>query len=301
VFLFVNRQIPKMRDQIWFFGRASRNIRDQHIKVARKIRAETNAHRVLVGDAGAIPYESDLPALDIIGLGGYPGLPFARASRWGIGAAIELIERIPRRQRPDVMAIYPGWWGELPLWFGRAIDGVSVSGNVICGGLTKMIYETHFEALDLSGVPAFPMSPGESVVDAVDFADLISEKQHAYGIEGALGFVDMKLLPHPTRAADDLWDAGRVVPPGAAVHFSLRGFHGARPARLVVRVVPPEPATLSLTLDGKAVQTMTLHPADAWQEVSFAIPEGIRAGAVATLTVARSELVLYHLFGVEGP
>jgi len=85
-------QVPHMTDQVWFFGRASRNIRDQHVKVGRWIRRELPAtRRILVGDAGAIPYSSDLPALDIIGLGGYPGLPFARASRFGVPAAVELI------------------------------------------------------------------------------------------------------------------------------------------------------------------------------------------------------------------
>ncbi len=143
------RQVPKMRDQAWFFGRASRNIYEQHVKVGRRIRREMpSARRVLVGDAGAIPYASDLPALDIIGLGGYPGLPFARATRWGVAAAIELIQRMPSAERPNVMAIYPGWWGDMPAWFGRALDGVSVRGNVICGGLTKMIYRAHWEVLD---------------------------------------------------------------------------------------------------------------------------------------------------------
>jgi hypothetical protein len=47
-------QVSRMRDQVWFFGRASRNIRDQHLKVARKIRHELpRSKRVLVGDAGA--------------------------------------------------------------------------------------------------------------------------------------------------------------------------------------------------------------------------------------------------------
>ncbi len=57
------------REQLWFFGRASRNIYDQHVRTGRKLRDEfrPQPQRVLVGDAGAIPYISDLPALDIIG------------------------------------------------------------------------------------------------------------------------------------------------------------------------------------------------------------------------------------------
>jgi hypothetical protein len=78
-----DHQIPKMRDQKWFFGRASRNIRDQHLTLG-KFLGVLKPHRVLVGDAGAILYESDRPGLDIIGLGGYHGLPFARAGVHGL-------------------------------------------------------------------------------------------------------------------------------------------------------------------------------------------------------------------------
>ncbi len=77
--------------------------------------------RVLVGDAGAILYESDRPGLDIIGLGGYRGLPFARAGVHGLPATLELIERIPKDDRPDVLAIFPTWWGILPVWFGEEV------------------------------------------------------------------------------------------------------------------------------------------------------------------------------------
>jgi len=301
VSLLAFEQVPRMRDQLWFFGRASRNIRDQHVKVGRKIRHELpQARRVLVGDAGAIPYESDLPALDIIGLGGYRGLPFARASRWGVAAALELVERMPPSARPDVMAIYPSWWGELPSWFGRALDGVSVRGNVICGGLTAMIYASDFSAMGRSGAPAFPIADGERLVDEVDFADVISEKEHRYRIDGALGFADMKLLGNPARPREDLWDAGRVVPPPASVASTLAGFDQARSARLIVRLAPPEPATLALSIDDVAAGKIAVRPSDAWQEVSFDVPaERLKGTMRAALAVSGSELVLYHLWGVE--
>jgi hypothetical protein len=71
-------ELPQMRDQIWFFGRASRNIRDQHLVAGERL-DKLGAQRVLVGDAGALMYASDLPGLDLIGLGGYHDLPFAPA------------------------------------------------------------------------------------------------------------------------------------------------------------------------------------------------------------------------------
>jgi hypothetical protein len=269
--------------------------------VARKIRREfPHSKRILVGDAGAIPFESDEPALDVVGLGGYRRLPFARAGRLGIGASLELIERIPPGDRPDVLAIYPGWWGEFPLWFGRPLAGVSVRGNVICGGLTKMIYEAHWDALDAGADPLSASAPSEKRVDEVDFADLISEGAHGFRMSGAPGFVDMKILSHPDNAALELWDAGRVVPPGASVAFVLRGVAKGRAARLVVRTAPPQRAALSFRIGGGPVVRVELEPVDAWQEPSVPIPDDAVGTATAvTLTAERSELVMYHAWAVE--
>jgi hypothetical protein len=290
-----------MRDQVWFFGRASRNIRDQHLKVARKIRHELpRSKRVLVGDAGAIPYESDEAALDVVGLGGYRRLPFARAGRWGIGASLELIERIPASDRPDLLAIYPGWWDEFPLWFGRPLSGVSVRGNVICGGLTKMLYEARWQALDVGARPVSPVSSSEVRVDDVDFGDLISEAAHSYRVIGAEGFVAMKILPHPGRPAVELWDAGRVVPPGASLDFVLSGIHRGRRARLIVRTAPPQRASLMFRMGSSPTQRRDIESADAWQELSIDIPSSEMNDSVpVNVKVERNEVVFYHAWVLE--
>ncbi len=146
--LFVwDHQIPKMRDQKWFFGRASRNIRDQHLTLGKYL-GKLKPHRVLVGDAGAILYESDRPGLDIIGLGGYHGLPFARAGVHGLPATLELLERIPDADKPDVLAIFPTWWGVLPVWFASDVmERFPVEGNVICGGYEHIVYKADWHML----------------------------------------------------------------------------------------------------------------------------------------------------------
>ncbi|MSP26245.1 MAG: hypothetical protein EXR75_14035, partial [Myxococcales bacterium] len=64
--------------QVAHFTRASVNILEQHAEVAHRLaRMTPPARRVLVGDAGAIPYLSKLAAIDALGLGGYHALPFA--------------------------------------------------------------------------------------------------------------------------------------------------------------------------------------------------------------------------------
>src|SRR5262249_45759522 len=165
VALFYQHQAARMRDQIWFFGRASRNIRDQHVTAGKVLRRLIPGppRRVLVGDAGAIMYSSDLPGLDLIGLGGYHDLPFARAGVHGLAATLELLERVPNRDRPDTFALYPSWWGNLPIWFGQPIADVPVYGNVICGGSHKVIYPAHWHTLDPGSTPPTPLPRAENV------------------------------------------------------------------------------------------------------------------------------------------
>ena len=110
---------------------------------------ELKPQRVLVGDAGALLYASDRPGLDIIGLGGYHELPFARAGVHGLAATLELIERMPDAERPDVLR-------DLPDVVGRAPDVVRerrrsrasrAEGNVICGGYEDVIYRADWHVL----------------------------------------------------------------------------------------------------------------------------------------------------------
>ena len=299
--VFVWRQAPRYREQLWFFGRVSRNIYDQHVRTGRKLRDEFRPQptRVLVGDAGAIPYISDLPALDIIGLGGFRGLPFARATRQNVAAGIELIERLKPSERPDVLAIYPGWWGDFPLWFGRRLDAVPVRGNVICGGANKVLYQPRWESLDRSEQP-FSLAPGERRVDGVDMADLVSEKEHGYALSnGSIGHVLMKLLPNPKLPREDLWDAGRIVPPGVRESFTLSGLDPERPVTLIVRAAPTEATTLALEADPNVEKKVELARRDGWleQRIELGTP-GVSKLSVR-LSAARVERVLFHVWAVH--
>ncbi|HZO15070.1 MAG TPA: hypothetical protein VFB62_17460, partial [Polyangiaceae bacterium] len=166
VALYWTMQAPRFQDQVWFFGRASRNILDQHVTAGRLLK-DLGVRRVLVGDAGALIYASDRPGLDLIGLGGYHAYPFARSTVHGLGASLELIERMPESERPDVMAIYPSWWGDLPHLFGEHLASVPVRGNVICGGPEKVLYKADWSSMDRAGVPR-SLRKGERVTDELD-------------------------------------------------------------------------------------------------------------------------------------
>lgn len=294
--VYWQHQVPKMRDQVWFFGRASRNIRDQHI-IAGKVLAERKARRVLVGDAGALIYASDRPGLDLIGLGGYHDLPFARAGTHGLGASIELIERIPPEDRPDYMALYPTWWGDLPPMFGKRLVGIPVVGNVICGGAEKVLYKADWSALDRAGTPR-SLRDGERVVDELDVADLVSEKAHQYNLpKPGMGFVVHRLLPEPGSRRRELFDAGRIIPGGQAE--TAKFVVPSRAGRLIVRVVPAKPAAADVHIDGKLAGRLTAPASTTWSEVSMDLPADLPARFTLSLTPVEGEWVTYHVWIVS--
>ncbi len=215
--------IQEWPKQIDHFARSSRNIEQQQCEVARRLSVlSPKPRRVLVGDAGAIPYLSELPALDGLGLGGYHRLPFARASLEGDAAIVELIERMPLEERPDWMALYPGWWSELIARFGTRVDAVRIDDNVICGGDEKVIYRSDFS--DLQRVPD---DGSQSRSNRLDLGDLISEQEHEVTLDRHTGEAISA-----TRLLDDgqaRWDGGRRVGLGFSLGFRLdiasNGFH----------------------------------------------------------------------------
>jgi hypothetical protein len=292
--------------QVWFFGRASRNIFDQQLQVGHRLShlLDPEPHRIAMGDAGAIPYAADMPGLDLIGLGGTNNLPFARAAGWGIGATLELIQRMRREDRPDVFAIYPSWWREFPLWFSDGIiekATLTARGNVICGGTTKVSYHADFRSLDDAETP-LTILPNERVRAALDFGDVVSEGAHDYRISKPwLTRVGMKKLPDPRNPHRDLWDASRMVEAPLMQTFKLRNLRAGRPLRLLFRVAPPSPSQVRIVVATKAIGNLCLVPSDKWEELSATVNA---ADVTATLSVTLTTIgptaaELFHLWVVQ--
>ena len=298
-FLYHGR--ARFRDQVWFFGRASRNILEQHVQAGLLLRyaLDPPPRRIAVGDAGAIPYVADLPALDMIGLGGYHDLPFARAKRAGLGAVLELVERMPPTERPDVMALYPSWWGDLPVWFGRPFAEVPVHGNVICGGASKVLYHADFSSFAGSRDP-FGLPRSARIVDAVDVADLVDEQRHEYALSARhVGHVMMKLLPHPERSSVDLWDAARIVPPNVTESFVLRGFTPGREAHIVVRLAVVQPTTLQIRVGGRPLEPIVARGSGGWQHLSTIVPADATEATLAVEVQSQHDRASFHLWAAQ--
>ncbi len=218
------------KSQATHFGKASTNIADQHGEIARWLRSMNPLpRRVLVGDAGAIPFLGGIAAIDGLGLGGYRALPFARASRHGPAAVVELIERLPPKTRPDVMALYPSWWRGLADAFGSPVHRVRIEENVICASDEKIIYRADWRTL---APPPFPSPTGS--VNEVDVADLVSERIRHYQRPLNRGWLiaDKRLEPGTTTLR---FDAGRIIAAGSSESFIVSDHFPGGSARLRLR------------------------------------------------------------------
>jgi hypothetical protein len=283
--------------QIDHFARASANIAGQQVEVAARLATrEPRPRRVLLGDAGAIPYLSGLPAIDGLGLGGYRGMPFARASVHGIPAVIELIERLPPSDRPDVLALYPSWWPGLADVFGKRAFGVHIEDNVICGADEKVVYDADWSAL------APPDEAREGQLDALDVGDLIDERDHAYEMPAPRGgWVIGRVLPRADGAPR--FDAGRIVPEGRGESFVLSAASKGS-AVLVLRTDGGSEGALRVTVERAGLASFTrevslaARPDDRWHEISISIGE-IRRGDRVRLFAVRNALRDFHLWVIR--
>jgi len=220
--------LARLPAQVRHFTRAASNIRDQQIEVASRLAANTPGARLLLNDAGAIPFVSRLPAIDALGLGGYRRLPFALAAVHGEGATLELLERLDPAERPTHLAVYPQWFGAIATRFGVEVDRVTLADNLICAGPTKVIYRADWSPLDVPHP-----SPRGDVIDEIDVADVISEREHGYEapLPEARATFDVLLDAQGMRR----FDAGRTIPVRRSERFFVRNAGPGR-ARIVVRV-----------------------------------------------------------------
>lgn len=295
---------PRLREQRWLFGRAARNIRDQQITLGVWI-AKQHPRRVLLGDAGAIPYVAKTPALDAIGLGGYKKLPFARAKLQGVGATLELLERMPLNDRPDMLAIFPSWWGVLPTWFGRELKRFPAEGNVICGDYEHVAYRADFSALGTGTAPRSDRGRRGIVLDVLDVADLVSEREHRFEMKN-VSATEPRLLPDPLEPSRDLFDAGRRIEEGRRERFVMRsaGSTNGKAASLVFRVLSEGDMRARFFVAGKLVAERKYNPSKGWEEDAIDVPADVVAGGdvpVEIESVGIDDFMYFHVWLVRSP
>ncbi|MBK9266324.1 MAG: hypothetical protein IPM54_41875 [Polyangiaceae bacterium] len=279
--------------QIDHFARASANIEGQQVVVGRRLGEQIpKPRRVFLGDAGAIPYFSGLPALDGLGLGGYHDFPFARASVHGVPAVIELIERLPETERPDVLAIYPSWWPDIAQSFGKELFSVHIDDNVMCAAPDKVVYAADWSTLAKSD----EARPG--VIDEIDVGDLVSERAHRYAFPRPQGGWIIGTAWKDAQR-QKRYDAGRIIPEGRTEAFTLSSSISPGPARLVLRTDLDAPATIRVELlrSDEVVfreeRAIGARIAESWGEVIFDLAD-VRGGDRVRITAVANAWRHHH-------
>lgn len=286
--------------QIDHYARASANIAGQQVEVGRRLAArEPKPRRVFLSDAGAIPYFSGLPALDGLGLGGLRDLPFARASVHGVPAVVELLERLPPGERPDVLAVYPSWWPGLADGMGRRFDAVRIEDNVICGAEEKVLYDADLSAL----APAGERRAG--AIDELDVADLVDERAHDYLPPAPRGgWVAGAVLALPDGGRR--FDAGRIAPQGREERFTVGPGVSEGAARLSLRTDggPPQEILVIVERGGRALDQAAARvperPVDRWYEVHVAL-SSVRSGDVVRMVSVFGAFRDFHVWLLREP
>lgn len=279
--------------QIDHFARASANIEGQQVVVGRRLGEQIpKPRRVFLGDAGAIPYFSGLPALDGLGLGGYHDFPFARASVHGVPAVIELIERLPETERPDILAIYPSWWPDIAQSFGKELFSVHIDDNVMCAAPDKVVYAADWSTLAKND----ETRPG--VIDEIDVGDLVSERAHRYAFPRPQGGWIIGTAWKDAQG-QKRYDAGRIIPEGRTVAFTLSSSISPGPARLVLRTDLDAPATIRVELLRadhvvfREERAIVARIAESWGEVIFDVAD-VKGGDRVQITAVANAWRHHH-------
>ena len=184
--------------------------------------------------------------------------------------------------------MYDGWWGGLVPDFGRRLFGVHIEDNVICGGDEKVVYAADWSTLEDAGAPR-----GDGVLDVLDVADLVDERDHAVTLPGpGAGWI--------VAAVHDLdgarrWDAGRILPDGRALTFTVGG--AAPASRLRVRTDRAARVVVERVIDGGATplaeEALLAGEGDRWSETTLAV--AVAPGDRIRLTARGGELRVYRI------
>jgi hypothetical protein len=242
----------------------------QQVRMGRWAKANLSAAaRIGVNDTGAIAYFSDRATFDIVGL-----TTEGEARYWvaGAGSRFEHYERLrasaPERL-PTHFIVYPEWMG-MESVLGEPLEQATVADASILGGQTMRAYVADWSKLG-SGEDPWTHSGASHVIDALDVADLESEKDHDYELLGAR---EGEETAHEGASPDGavVVDGGRTqrwierftahLPPGAAV-------------RGIVRLDGPSGTHVQVLANQQPIGSFELGDDDDWVERTFDIPAGV--------------------------
>jgi hypothetical protein len=255
------------------FGRNSADIYFQHVELARRLDAGDPVHPHLLGinDAGALSYFGNYTTLDLWGL---TSTAFRDPARLASAGIWEEMERLPPDRRPDVLAIYPGWFGAAFLQPHKLIGVQRLFRSSIAGGNPMNVYRADWSLCgsgDLPRDPAVLAKIGRArLVATVDVADLESEKAAGYRYRILDGAYENALRLLPYDDGTSVMDGGRVVSGGES--FTVRGLAPGRPVLLVSRTHAAFRLRVETNGGFEGMWEQTEGSPGSWHEASFLVP-----------------------------
>lgn len=219
--------------------------------------------RVGVNDTGAIAYFGHRPTFDVVGLT-TPG----EGRYWVAGPAsrlehYEVLARTDPSALPTHFVVYPEWMG-IDAVLGPMLHEAVVTDATILGGQVMRVHEARWDRLGSGERPWTPTGP---IVDAIDVADLESERDHGYELFDAREGEQI--------ATQDLAPNGVGIVDGGRTNRRHERFyvHLTHKQNLVAvaRVASPSGTVLHLGRAGVELARANVPPG-RWTEVTFELP-----------------------------
>ncbi len=245
--------------------------------------------RIGLNDTGAIAYFGDRETFDVVGLTTAGEAPY-----WVAGSAsrLEHYERMHAADPstlPTHFIVYPEWMG-IDAVLGEPLEEATVTDSTILGGRTMRAYVADWSELG-SGENPWTAVAGRTV-DALDVADLESERDHAYELLGAREFEEMARSGRSPSGAPVI-DGGRRL--RTRERFTARLPAGA-PVRGIVRL--DGRARVQVLANGQPVGEIVVD-GDDWVEREFTIPAGVATDRTALeLRAEGGAITTYHYWFV---
>ena len=238
-------------------------IQQQQVSLARWATTALPAEsRIGVNDTGALTYLSGRRTFDVVGL-----TTSGESKYWtsGPGSRFEHYERLGQQRLPTHFIVYPEWFA-IESVLGEELTERDVPNATILGGRRMVAYQADWSLLGSAEVPS-PLTTDAAfpLLDQLDVADLESEQEHAFALNGAAQ--GENVVVHVGERAEGA-RSGRTVD-----EFRLKLQHGGK---LVLRVAAELPVHLQVEV-GKFVLPVLAMPT-AWEELSVQLPEELPDG-----------------------
>ncbi len=280
------------------YGENCNDLYNQHRRMSWWVKDTTSQNAVIgLTDCGLIPYYTDRRTVDFVGL---VTNDMARWWRNGIGTTFEKMETLNATWLPDYIITHPAVWGT-PNFLGTPVYQTFLLDNTVSLGSVLIAFEQDWSLLNSGVLPSldhdFELERERAkakVIDAVDVADLESERAHGY-----------VFLSDPERRNPDVWpypgnfyqetrylDTQRVVADGGREISGLETFSlktiPHQPAILVMRTDASSTVSLSVSVNGQSAGEWTITPVSRplsangsqhfWQEPEFFIEKSFIQG-----------------------